>query len=155
MQSINSLIKRIGQDYPQFTFQAATEFWWSAATQTVYYDPNASNCHAFCLHELSHALLEHHGYSHDINLIKLERDAWDYAKATLAPLYNITVSDDIIQDNLDTYRAWLHARSICPQCDMTGIQAHGQHYRCLGCGHTWRSNEARRQALRRYSVTSK
>lgn len=155
MQSINSLIKRLKQDHPGFVFKPADEFWWSAATQTVYYDPSVRDCHAFCLHELSHALLGHQGYSYDINLIKLERNAWDYAKNALAPLYGVPIPDDIIQDNLDTYRAWLHARSICPQCETTGVQMNSQHYRCLGCGHTWRANEARQRALRRYSVTSK
>lgn len=155
MQSINSLINQLKRDYPDFAFLPADEFWWSAAAQTIYYNPHAVNCHAFCLHELSHALLGHSGYLHDITLLKLEQDAWEYAKNTLSSRYKVSISEDIIQDNLDTYRTWLHARSVCPHCETTGLQTHGQQYRCLACGHAWRANEARQRALRRYNVTTK
>lgn len=152
MQSTNLLINQIKRDYSDYTFRVADEFWWSTTDRTIYYNPSIDNCLAFLLHELSHALLEHRGYSYDITLVKLERDAWGYAATTLAPLYNITISDDLIQDNLDTYRAWMHARSSCPSCGTTGIQIKNQSYRCLGCTHNWRANDARLKALRRYTT---
>jgi hypothetical protein len=155
MPSISSLLKSLRQDYPELTFESADEFWWSGAKQTVFYDPKAADATAYSLHELSHALLRHEGYERDIELIKLERDAWAYAKNTLAPQYDIEIDDDLIQDNLDTYRTWLHARSMCPDCEATGLQMKHQQYRCLACGHTWRVNEARLCALRRYSLQAK
>lgn len=155
MHSINSLLNRLRGDYPEFSFEPTEEFWWSTKKQTIYFDPKAMHSDAFCLHELSHGLLNHKGYEYDIDLIKLERDAWEYAKSTLAPTYNITIDEEIIQDNLNTYRTWLHTRSTCPECETTGLQTNEQYYRCLGCGHTWRANEARICALRRYTVTTK
>ncbi len=155
MRSINSLLNRLRRDYPEFSFEPAEEFWWSAEKQTIFFDPAVSNCAAFCLHELSHALLGHKGYEYDIDLIKLERDAWEYAQNTLAPAYTTPIDDEVIQDNLNTYRAWLHTRSSCPECDTTGLQTKEQYYRCLACGHTWRTNEARVCALRRYSLQTK
>lgn len=155
MQSINWLLDHLKKDYPQFSFVSADEFWWSSTKQTIYFDPNVDHCQAFTLHELSHAILGHEGYQYDIDLIKLERDAWHYAKDTLTPLYDIGVDENVIQDNLDSYRTWLHARSTCPECQATGLQTKSQYYRCLACSSTWRVNEARLCALRRYTLTSK
>ncbi len=152
MPSTNSLISRLKSDYPQFTFEHANEFWWSAAENKIHIDPKAVRGTDFILHELSHALLGHRGYKYDIDLIKLERDAWEHAKTKLAPIYNLQISDDSIQDTLDTYREWLYARSKCPDCSTTGLETKEQRYRCLACGHAWRVNEARLCALRRYSL---
>lgn len=155
MRSINWLINRLQKDYPQFSFVPADEFWWSSTKQTIYFDPKAVHSLAFSLHELSHAILEHEGYQYDIDLIKLERDAWHYAQEVLSPKYDITIDEEVVQDNLDSYRTWLHARSTCPECQATGLQTKSQHYRCLACDTIWRVNEARLCALRRYSITTK
>lgn len=155
MQSTRSLIKRLREDFPGFTFESSDSFWWSASRQTIHFDPTAEHSTAYSLHELSHAILDHHGYEYDIDLVKLERDAWDYAKRILATEYNTTISTSIIQNNLDTYRDWLHARSECPSCEATGLQTKQRLYRCLACGHQWRVNEARICALRRYSLQTK
>ncbi|MDB5184121.1 MAG: hypothetical protein JWO07_802 [Candidatus Saccharibacteria bacterium] len=155
MPSIRSTISQLQRDFPLYHFEPADEFWWSATKKTIYYDPKATDSLAFTLHELSHAVLDHEGYQRDIELLKLERDAWNYAKTTLSPLYGIGIKDDTIQDNLDTYRRWLHARSTCPECETTGIQSRGPVYRCLACGHRWQVNEARLCSLRRYSLQTK
>jgi hypothetical protein len=152
MQSTSWLLNQLKNDHPEFVFEHAKEFLWSADRQTIYIDPTASHSQEFMLHELSHALLDHQGYKMDIELVKLERDAWEYARTHLASVYDFEIDDNVIQDNLDTYREWLHARSKCPDCDAIGIQTKSHHYRCLACGHTWRVNEARLCALRRYSV---
>lgn len=155
MPSITSTIKRLRADFPAYTFEPAAEFRWSAKKSTIFYNPDVPDSPAFTLHELSHAILGHKGYERDIELLKLERDAWDYAVSAIAPRYRINIAQDTIQDNLDTYRHWLHARSTCPECETTGIQAKDRQYRCLACGHHWRVNEARLCALRRYSLQTK
>lgn len=155
MVSTNSLLNKLRKDYPHFSFAVADMFWWSPKEQTIHVDQSAENFEAFCLHELSHAILGHQGYIHDIELVKMEREAWDYVTNTLAPTYDIAVNSELIQDNLDTYREWMHMRSTCPQCKTTGLQMKSQHYHCLGCGHSWVVNEARLCALRRYSINTK
>mgnify|MGYP002630015557 CR=1 FL=1 len=155
MQSTLSLINKLIKDYPEFNFVISDDFWWSATQNTIYINPKSPKSHAYTLHELSHALLGHKGYTRDINLLKLERDAWEHAKAVLGPSYGIKISEDTVQDNLETYRDWLYERSTCPECQTTGIEAKEQHYRCLACNHTWRVNEARLCALRRYSLQTK
>ncbi len=155
MPSTTWLFKQLQKDFPRFTFQKADGFWWSARDQTIYLDTTSEHYEHFTLHELSHALLDHTGYKYDVELIKLERDAWHYAATDLGPRYHITIDEAIVQDNLDTYRDWLHARSTCPDCKTIGIQTKQQHYHCLGCGHSWRANEARICALRRYALQTK
>lgn len=155
MQSINSLIRRLVKDYPEYSFAKGAEFWWSATQKTIFYDPHATHSREYILHELSHALLNHTGYLHDIELVKLERDAWNYADSTLSVKYGITIDEDVVQDNLDTYRDWLHSRSTCPECETTGIEVRTHRYKCIACKHTWHVNEARLCALRRYLLQTK
>mgnify|MGYP000847227813 FL=1 len=143
------LADQLGRDFPAFRYQEAPTFSWSPTTHTITYQAEADAGHL--LHELAHAILEHHTYQRDITLIDMERQAWEYAAATLAPRYGIslTMDDDIVQDALDSYRHWLHARSTCPDCSAVGIEIRKQHYRCLHCNSEWRVNDARNCQLRR------
>lgn len=150
MHSINLLIKQLQADYPSISFATSDDFKWSARGATIFYDPKASEAEAFCLHELSHAVLEHYGYKRDIELLQHERDAWKYAQEVLAVHYSTSVNDNTIQTSLDTYRDWLHARSTCPSCKATGVQVAIREYKCVACSHAWRVNEARMCALKRY-----
>lgn len=152
MHSTVSLLADIQVDFPLFTFSESDCFRWSPDTQTLHFDRNSPDLVPYVLHELGHALLSHTAYHRDIDLIKIERDAWDYAREHLASKYNITISDELVQENLDTYREWLHSRSSCPSCSMTGLQTARGHYSCFACGGRWKSNEARSCALRRYTL---
>lgn len=137
--------------FPNIHFSKSDEFRWSPSTQTVYVGAlQNDNDLATLLHETGHALAKHTTYGQDIQLLKLEREAWDIARNQLAPLFNLRISDEIIEDALDSYREWLHARSICPRCHSTGVQQDEQHYRCLVCEAAWRVNDARNCQLKRY-----
>lgn len=151
MQSTTYLINHLKNNYPSINFIEADDFKWSAKKQTVYFNFTLPHAEIFCLHEVSHALLGHETYTRDIDLLKMERDAWDYARQKLATKYKVKINEDIVQDNLDTYRDWLHARSSCPNCKATGIQTKILSYRCIACRQTWRVNEARICSLKRYS----
>jgi len=148
MPSIRSLLPKLVADYPAFTFTPGNRFAWSPDQATVYYDATDDNPALF-LHELSHGILGHHDYSQDVELVAMESHAWDKA-LELAKTYGVTITDETVQDNLDTYRDWLHARSTCPNCEATGYQSGKHSYSCVACTHTWRVNEARICALRRY-----
>ena len=154
MPSIHWLIQRVQSDYPDIIFAAGDEFHWSAPTKTIQYNPALPSASEQLLHELSHAILRHTHYTKDIDLIGMERDAWEHARH-VAPTYDFAISDDTIQDALDSYRDWLHARSTCPGCQATGIQTKQQAYRCLACHQQWNVNEARLCALRRYTSPTK
>ncbi|MCX6728834.1 MAG: ImmA/IrrE family metallo-endopeptidase [Candidatus Saccharibacteria bacterium] len=150
MPSTISLIKNLKSDFPQFNFQKSSSFLWSHSDNTVYYTDKKDDFR-FLFHELAHALLNHVDYGRDIELIAMESQAWDRAKE-IASSYEVVIDDDYIQDNLDTYRDWMHERSTCPSCSANGIQIKKKNYRCLACSHQWHVNEAKTCALRRYSL---
>lgn len=150
MPSTTSLISRIIADYPDITFTEGDDFLWNPALRTIMYDPRDPHASEHLLHELGHAELAHADYQSDIGLIALERDAWHQARTVVAPRYQLHISADIIEDDLDTYRDWLHARSLCPHCKQNGLQSSQQEYTCLICQTKWRVNQAIGCALRRY-----
>ncbi len=150
MPSMKSLISQLSADYPEFQFVQADQFRWSAKQHLITIQPSSPYGKEFLLHELSHAILDHQHYDRDIQLIQYERDAWEYAATLLSAKYDAPIDDNVIQDNLDTYRDWLHARSSCPECRATGLQTEQRTYSCLACGTKWRVNEARICGLKRY-----
>jgi hypothetical protein len=149
---LTPLLKQIERDYPQFSFIEADTFCWSAESNTIQLDSRSEDTLAFVLHELGHALLNHQSYNQDIDLLKIERDAWHVATTTLARRYDVTIDDDLVQNNLETYREWLHTRSLCPTCNVNGLQTFQGAYLCLACGCRWKTNEARSCALRRHRL---
>jgi hypothetical protein len=151
MPSIASLVTKLQADYPQFVFTAGDDFRWSPQEKTIYY-PSRSTDLATLLHEVGHAILAHNAYTKDMQLLEMERDAWEYARQNLSTHYNVALDDLTTQNALDTYRDWLHARSTCPECQATGVQTKTNLYKCLACRTQWRVNEARICALRRYTV---
>lgn len=150
MLSTHSLLPKLIADFPAITFAAGQRFAWSPDTKTVFYDEADDNLELL-LHELSHGILGHHEYLKDIELLSMETAAWDKARE-LGEKYAVTIDKDASEDNLDTYRDWLHARSSCPTCNAVGYQSSKDTYTCVACTGTWRVNEARLCALRRYSV---
>lgn len=152
MRPIKALLSRLEADYPDITFVVGNDFKWSQnarALEVMLVDGNE----LYMLHELAHALLGHDSFTHDIELIKHEREAWDHVRSVLAPFYDVVVDQELIEEALDTYREWLHARSLCPSCGATGVQIKTSTYVCLNCRCSWRPNDARRYALRRYKLT--
>jgi len=154
MRSMSSLIHKLKTTFPDISFVEADQFSWSPASGTIFYNRELPHASLLLLHELSHALLNHREYRRDIELIAMETTAWEKAKEQ-AETYKIRVYEGVVQDHLDTYRDWLHARSTCPNCSANGYQTEALQYQCPACSHMWKVNEARICALRRYSVTAK
>lgn len=132
------LLEKLKRDYPQFSFVSGRRDHWSPRTKTVIFklDQDIESLRFGLLHELAHALLGHSNYESDLELIKLESDAWQLA-AKIGSKYGIIISDDHIQNCLDTYRDWLHRRSLCPTCYSHGLQQDANTYRCLNCQSSW------------------
>ena len=151
MQSITSLANKLSADFPSYAFVPAGEFHWDPEERTVFYDESSLDA-ASLLHEVAHAVLGHAAYRRDIELIELERQAWEYAEKHLSAAYEVALSPAEIEDSLDSYRDWLHARSTCPHCGAAGLQVRDSEYKCLACATRWRVNDARACALRRYKI---
>ncbi len=147
-----SWLKTLRSHYPDITFvENSDSFRWSPQVSSVYVAQLDNERDLITLlHETGHALARHTNYTQDIQLLKLERQAWDIARDQLAPLFTIEISEDKIEEALDSYRDWLHARSICPECKSNGVQQDESHYRCLACSTIWKVNDARTCQLRRY-----
>lgn len=140
---MEKLIEALKADYPGLTFVVGQHFCWSPGRQEVYYELSGKPESMFgVLHEIGHARLGHKGYKTDVDLLKKEARAWQEA-SQLARHYGIALNENHVQDCLDTYRDWLHKRSICPTCGAAGIQGSPNHYNCLNCTDTWEVSTSR------------
>lgn len=129
----------VTSSYSNLVFEPGDVFRWSPATQTITYDTakiDKPGGRLSLLHEISHALLGHKNYDQDLELIRMEVDAWRKT-AELAKQHNVDFVDEDIEHCLDTYRDWLFARSRCPGCEQSGIQADERTYRCFICNEKW------------------
>jgi len=133
------------------TLRESDQFRWNPDSATVSYDPLHPDATSLLLHEVGHALLGHAQYGRDIELLVIERQAWDKAQS-ISYDFEVTIGSDMIEQTLDTYRDWLHSRSLCPSCDSTGLQIAPRTYSCPSCHQKWRVNEARACELRRYKT---
>lgn len=150
---MRSILSAIKSDYPKIKFKVGDQYYWSPSLQTVFYAPlnNGSIDNVLLIHELSHAILNHSSYKKDIDLLKIERQAWDKT-LELASAYNVRVNTTEANDALDSYRDWLHNRSVCPTCSAIGLEVDNKEYSCVACGAKWRPNEARICQLKRYKI---
>ena len=138
------LVKKLATTYPDLRFIASNKFYWSPKEQAVYYDVSKNDEQGkwALIHELSHGLLGHKNYRTDFELLQLEVAAWHKAEE-VAKLFAIRINQDHVQDCLDTYRDWLHARSKCPACGEHGIQAKSGDYTCINCQSVWHVSQER------------
>lgn len=144
-----NLLKKLNQAYPDINFVDGDRFAWLPQTKTVTYIAGGEPPQL--LHEVGHAILGHADYDRDIQLINMERAAWDEA-CKISGSFHVEINEDLIEDHLDTYRDWLHARSTCPNCKATGFQKGNTRYACPACTQEWTVNEARICQLRRTKV---
>ncbi|HSX45757.1 MAG TPA: hypothetical protein VLG27_02000 [Candidatus Saccharimonadia bacterium] len=139
------LIQQLKKTFPKLKFKAGPQFSWSPETAEIIYKTGSASDEAgwSLLHETGHALLDHHNYRADVELLRLEVAAWQKAQE-LATKFGIRIDEDHIQDCLDTYRDWLYKRSICPDCSAKCLQQDDStHYRCFNCHKVWRVSSSR------------
>lgn len=141
---MDELLLLVRRDFPNYTITTGDDFSWAPATKTIRVDAK-QNSPAQLLHEIAHAELDHQTFSRDIQLIEMEREAWEYCTKVLAPRYDVSLAmdDDVVQESLDSYRLWLTSRSSCPHCGAIGLQKAKDTYSCMHCHVQWQVNEAR------------
>jgi hypothetical protein len=140
--SFSALFTAVEADFPTVRFKLADIFSWSAEEKTIYYDPKADHAAWSLLHELGHMKHEHNTYSTDARLIRMEVEAWQAAKL-YAKHYGQTISDEHIENCMDSYRNWQHLRSKCPICTQTGVEKKSGSYHCINCQHNWNVTTSR------------
>jgi hypothetical protein len=141
----NNLLKKLSESFSQsIIFTAGNSYYWSPKDKTVFYQDNDKTEIGLwtLLHETSHGLLNHTAYKSDFELVLLEVEAWEKAEE-LASEIGIEIDSDHIQDCLDSYRDWQYKRSLCPSCDLGGVQINTNTYKCIFCDDTWKVSPAR------------
>ena len=126
-----NLIKKIVQTHPELTFRRGKRFAFRPPT-TVIIGPFEPNYLLLFCHELGHALCMKHSFATDIERLKIERLAWEEAKK-ICIQYLIPYDEDFVEDQLDSYRDWLHAKSKCKKCGLTRYQTKNGQYHCPYC----------------------
>lgn len=132
-------LDQIKSDFPTIKFIESDSFYWSARDGCVYFNNTAikrADGLSQLLHEIGHALKDHQKFTSGIQLLKMEAEAWSQARQ-LAAKYDLTIDEDHIDDCLNSYRDWLHARSLCPACQALGVETDDNKYNCLNCGQKW------------------
>lgn len=159
MVEFENLLKSLRRDYPELKFRLSKRFKYRPPGMVYYEQPildgqNAEQnrvlarpsslnppkieqnyYHLQLLHEVGHAILRHSDYRVDIERLQIERAAWDQAKE-LCAVYEVPYDEDFVEEELDTYRDWLHQRAKCPVCQTVRYQDRSGKYRCPFC-ETW------------------
>lgn len=133
------LLYKAHQLVPNVLFEPSDSFYWSYASKTIFYDRSVVESHSgkvSLLHEIAHAMLNHSSYIYDIELLRIEIAAWQLAQS-LGQEYQVSITKEICDEHLETYRDWLYMRSACPACDKTGLQNKYRRYICTHCKAQW------------------
>lgn len=151
-----AFVKKVVQDYPEVKFlwgrkRFSYRLCGKKAVPTVFLGEPQPNFGLLALHELGHALCKHKTFVTDVERIKIESAAWERAKTVYleyrgqafgpeeevldAELAEILPEwdEEVVQEKLDSYRDWLHARSLCKKCGLTCYQTEDQKYHCPRC----------------------
>ena len=126
-----AFLERLKGDFPEFRFKNGDKFTFRPP-KTIVLGPPEPFSELLTLHEVSHAVLGHKTFRMDVERLKMESAAWEKARE-LADRYGIEVNEDLIQDELDTYRDWLHNKSRCKRCGLTCYQTPDGAYHCPRC----------------------
>lgn len=125
------LLQRLKADFPEFRFVDGSKFAFRPP-KTIVLGPPEPFSELLTLHEVSHAILKHKTFRMDVERLRMESEAWEKSRE-LASKYDIEVNEDLIQDELDTYRDWLHNKSKCKSCGLTRYQTPDGIYHCPRC----------------------
>ena len=132
-------IEQLKKDFSDFLFAEDEVFHWSPKINTVYYNPrhlSQKNGIFQLLHELGHALCGHTTFGSGVQLLRMEAEAWAKAQET-ARHYGLKIDQQQVDRCLDTYRDWLHLRSVCPTCKTVAVEVNTNMYRCFNCSERW------------------
>ena len=129
---MEELIKAIRSYYPEIRIKKGKKFAFHSPN-TIIIGPYEPQAELLLLHELGHALLGKNTFKTDVERLKIESEAWDKAQL-LSKEFNIKFDSTFAQNQLDSYRDWLHQKSLCKTCNLTRYQTPDGRYHCPRCG---------------------
>ena len=133
--SDSDFLSKLISDYPQFSFKSGKKFKFRPK-KTIFYVSKSPNFKPLLLHELSHALLGHFSFETSLERLQIERDAWQKT-SELCALYSIPFSEDFFAEELDSYRDWLHKKTLCRVCGLSCIELSSTSLYCPKCQKTY------------------
>ncbi len=128
---MDDLVKKLQLEFPKFKFKAGKRFTFRFP-DVIIMGPDEPNSRLLLLHELGHAILGHRDYKTNVERLKMEVDAWEKGRE-LASKYGVEFNEEVMQEELDSYRDWLHKKSRCPKCGLTRFQDTNGIYHCPRC----------------------
>ena len=133
---MQELIERLEADYPKFRLREGKRFSFRPPRTIIFVlGSEGTEQNSMCLqllHEVGHAMLEHKNFTTDTERLQMERAAWEQARV-LCERYSVEYDEEFVEEELDTYRDWLHRKSCCPRCGLTRYQTRDGKYHCPGC----------------------
>lgn len=161
MTTDEAFVRQLERDFKEVKFKwNAPRFSYRLknGVPTVFLGPACPNFALLALHELGHVLCKHKDYKVDVQRVKIESEAWERAKTVLLKYQKqAEIADgqkgsgfkkaengeiaeilpewdeDFAQEELDTYRDWLHMKSKCRKCGLTRYQTEDGEYHCPRC----------------------
>ena len=125
------LLHKIKLSYPDLVFKKGRKFAFKPP-RSIFIGPEEPQDDLLLLHEVGHAILGHSDFTIDVDRLKMESAAWKKARE-LASDFGVEIDEEMIQNQLDTYRDWLHQKSRCPGCGLTRYQTLDRVYHCPMC----------------------
>ncbi len=137
----NKLLSKLKSSYPDINFISADYSSWSDSKQSIFYNKDSDNAKPDLLHEIGHMLCDHKSYSSDLSLLSKELEAWNKAR-DIGKELSISISENYINKCIDSYRQWIHGRSLCPKCSQTAVEVSDKKFKCINCHNTWQVSSA-------------
>ncbi|MBR3320251.1 hypothetical protein IKG20_03035 [Candidatus Saccharibacteria bacterium] len=126
-----SFLESIKTAYPKFSFLPGRKFLFRPP-KTIYYLESNENFRFLLLHELSHAVLGHFTFEKSLERLQLERDAWEKTRE-LCKTYDVPFDESLAEEELDTYRDWVHKKTLCKTCGLTCLEVSPESLYCPFC----------------------
>lgn len=124
---LNSLVA----SFPELSFKPGKKFLFRPK-KTVFYAEENKNFPLLLLHETAHALLGHFSFSTELERLTIERDAWEKTRSLCAD-FALPFDEEFAEANLDTYRDWLHQKTLCKTCGLTCLEVDSESLYCPFC----------------------
>lgn len=134
LEDRGGVLKELKSTYPSLRFVFGKRFAFRPP-RTILVSASFSGNNAdslLLLHEVGHALIKRFDFKTEVERLKIEVEAWEKARE-LAPLYGVVVNEELIENELDTYRDFLHQKSRCPNCGLTRFQTPDGVWHCPKC----------------------
>ncbi len=106
------------------------------------------------LHEIAHKKLGHFDYKYDLELLEMEKEAWEEVKRETTES-GLPLDEKHIEECLDTYTDWVNRRATCPCCHTFGLQKANNVFKCIECETKWKVNERKDRRVVRKTIKNK